>query len=64
MEQQPIFLAVEQDLGIEFVSLVSPRVRLRRARRRGAPKDRRAEGGRPGLTLWKSVAPDHPAAAH
>ncbi len=24
MEQQPIFLAVEQDLGIEFVSLVSP----------------------------------------
>jgi hypothetical protein len=24
MEQQPIFVAVEQDLGIEFANLVSP----------------------------------------
>ncbi len=24
MEQQPIFMTVEQDLGLEFASLVSP----------------------------------------
>lgn len=24
MEQQPIFVAVEQDLGLEFASLISP----------------------------------------